>query len=68
LTFFKVWIGAKIAQLLREVFAIASDGTFTEGASKIYVRRFPPARRLRMASRAVVQKVTGGSSLTPSRP
>jgi|GEM_PF-6991698 hypothetical protein len=38
------WIGAKIAQLLREVFAIASDGTFTEGASKIYVRPFPPAR------------------------
>jgi hypothetical protein len=34
----------------------------------VNVRRFPLAQRSRMASRAVVRKVTGGSPLTPSRP
>jgi hypothetical protein len=35
---------------------------------KINVTRFQLAQRSRMASRAVVRKVTGGSSLTPSLP
>ena len=62
------YTGAKIAQLSREVFAIAGDGAFTEVALKIYVSRFPPAQRSRMATRAVVRKVTGASPLTTSRP
>lgn len=62
-------IGAKIAQLSREIFAIVGDCAFTEGALTVNVRRFPLAQRSRMASRAVVRKVTtGGSPLTPSRP
>ena len=62
------WIGAKIAQLSSDVFAIDGDGIFTEGALKIYVRRFPLAQRSCMASRAVARKVTGGFPLTSSRP
>lgn len=61
-------VGAKIAHLSREAFAIIGDCAFTEVALKINVTRFQLAQRSRMASRAVVRKVTGGSSLTPSLP
>jgi hypothetical protein len=38
-------VGAKIAQLSREAFAIVGDCAFTEGALKLNVTRFPLAQR-----------------------